>query len=241
MGNTKRMDVLADPAIKSHTERILALQEEERQTKIKLGGVIAAIGAELIAVKEALDKLSDKTAWLRWLKTHVHYSAKTAQNYMAVARLGEKTKTFSFFSALEPSALYRIAALPDDIVATLTPDTLLTDPRTGRQIPLREMSARTLDRALDALEGKTAPGKPKPVSTDVVLSGETREAFAADAQRIMSQLSSRLTEIRGRKGSLTGTSKQRGLAEIENLRRIVLKWPAWASPAADKTGKRVTS
>jgi predicted nucleic acid-binding protein len=32
-----------------------------------------AIGAELVAVKEALDRLSDKTAWLRWLKEHVHY------------------------------------------------------------------------------------------------------------------------------------------------------------------------
>ncbi|MEK7994560.1 MAG: DUF3102 domain-containing protein [Planctomycetota bacterium] len=236
MSKSKLTDVLTDPEIKSHTERILALQEEERQTKMKLGSVIAAIGAELMAVKEALDKLSDKTAWLRWLKTHVHYSAKTAQNYMAVARLGEKTKALSFFVTLEPTVLYRIAALPDDIVATLTPDTLLTDPRTGRQTALREMSTRTLDRSLDALEGKTAPQKPKPVSTDVVLSGQTREAFAADAQRIMGQLSSRLTEIRGRKGSLTGTSKQRVLEAIENLRRIVLKWPAWASPAADKTG-----
>jgi hypothetical protein len=66
-----------------------------------LGGIIAAIGAELIAVKGALDKLSDKTAWLRWLKEHVHYSAKTAQNYMSVARFSKKTKTFSFFSEMK--------------------------------------------------------------------------------------------------------------------------------------------
>ena len=190
-----------------------------------------------MAVKEALDKFSDKTAWLRWLKNHVHYSADTAQRYMRVARFGEKNRSAAVFFELDPTVLYRVAALPDEIAAALTPDTLLTDPRTGRQTALREMSTRTLDRALDALEGKTAPEKPKPVSTDVVLSGETREAFAADAQRIMGQLSSRLTEIRGRKGSLTGTSKQRVLEAIENLRRIVLKWPAWASPAADKTGR----
>jgi hypothetical protein len=238
MSKSKLTDVLTDPAIKRHTERILALQEEERQTRIKLGSVIAAIGAELLAVKAALDLLSNKTAWLRWLKTHVHYSAKTAQHYMAVARLCEKTKALPFFLTLAPTVLYRIAALPDDIIASLSPDTLLTDPRTGRQTALQEMSTRTLDRALDALEGKTAPETPRPVSTDVVLSGETREAFASDAQRLMGQLSSRLTEIRGRKGALTGTSKQRVLEAIENLRRIVLKWPAWASPDADKTGIR---
>ena len=56
MKKMKLADVLADPEIQSHTERILALQEEERQTREKLGSIIAAIGAELIAVKEALDK-----------------------------------------------------------------------------------------------------------------------------------------------------------------------------------------
>ena len=162
MTKAKVTDVLSDPEIRSHTERILVLQEEERQTRKKLGDIIAAIGAELLAVKEALDKLSDKTAWLSWLKNHVHYSARTAQNYMSVARFAEKTKALSFFLALEPTVLYRIAALPDEIASTLTPDTLLTDPRIGRQVPLKEMSSRSLDLALDALEGKTTPEKPKP-------------------------------------------------------------------------------
>jgi hypothetical protein len=167
----------------------------------------------------------------------VHYTAKTAQNYMRVARFAEKTKTFSFFSELDPSVLYRLAALPDELAATLTPDTLLTDPRTGRQTALREMSARTLDRALDALEGKPTPvmptpAKPTPAATVVVLSGATREEVAADAQRIMGLLSEQLGEIRQRKGSLTGASKQRVLAAIEQMRSIVLKWPAWATPKA---------
>jgi len=60
-----RKSKVADPAIQRHAERILALREEERQTRGKLGSIIAAIGAELIAAKEALDKLSDKTA-LKW-------------------------------------------------------------------------------------------------------------------------------------------------------------------------------
>ena len=115
--------------------------------------------------------------------------------------------------------LYRLAALPDELAATLTPDTLLTDPRTGRKTALREMSARTLDRALDALEGKPTPVKPTPVkptpaATVVVLSGATREEVAADAQRIMGLLCEQLGEMRQR------------------MRSIVLKWPAWATPKA---------
>jgi hypothetical protein len=102
MAKSKSADILADPGIQRRTERILALREEERQTRAKLGGLIAAIGAELIAVKEALDRLSAKTAWLRWLKDHVHYSADTAQNYMRVARFGEKNRSASVFSAWIP-------------------------------------------------------------------------------------------------------------------------------------------
>ena len=175
MKKSKLADVLTDPEIQRHTERILALREEERQTREKLGAIIAAIGAEVIAVKEALDKLSGKTAWLRWLKDHVHYSADTAQRYMRVARFAEKNRNAAVFFDLDPTVLYRIAALPDQIAATLTPDTPLTDPQTGRQVPLKEMSTRSLDRALDALEGKTPPEKPKPPSGDVTVTGKTRE------------------------------------------------------------------
>ncbi len=66
-----------------------------------------------------------------------------------------------------------------------------------------------------------------------MLTGESCPALDATPAtlRIMGVLSEQITEIRGRKGSLTGDSKQRVLAAIENLRRIVLKWPAWAQPA----------
>ena len=234
MKKTTLADVLADPEIRGHTERILALQEEERQTRRKLGQIIAAIGAELIAVKEALDKTRDKATWLRWLKNHVHYSVDTAERYMQVARFAEKFRSAAEFFEMDPTVLYRIVALPDEIAATLTPDTPLTDPKTGRQTPLKEMSSRELDRALDALEGKTPPDKPKPHSGDVTVTGKTREEFAADTLRIMGLLSEQITGIRGRKGSLTGDSKRRVLVAIESLRRIVLKWPAWAKPSPRK-------
>ena len=73
---------------------------------------------------------------------------------------------------------------------------------------------------------------------DVLLSGATREDVAADAQRIMGRLSDQLAEIRKRKGTLTGDSKQRVLDAIDRLRGTVLKWPAWATPAARKKPKR---
>ena len=124
--------------------------------------------------------------------------------------------------------------MPDEIAATLTPDTLLTDPRTGRQVPLKDLSTRSLDRALDALEGKKDPDKPKPASVDVTFRGATREEYAADVLKAMDLLAGRLADIRGRKGRLTGGSKQDVLAAIERLRRTVLKWPAWATPAVAK-------
>ena len=234
MTKAKAVDVLGDPEIQRHTQRILALQAEERKARVALGQVVAGIGAELIAVKEALDKTPDRTAWLRWLKDHVHYSADTAQNYMRVARFAEKNRNVSVFFGLEPSALYRLAASPYKIIATLTPDTLLTDPRTGKQTPLKEMSARELDRALDALEGKRGPNKPTPVSGGIVLAGTTREEAASDARRLIGLLGDQMADIRKRKGSLTGASKQQVLEAVEHLRGIVLKWPAWAKPVDTK-------
>jgi len=41
-----------------------------------------------------------RTAWQRWLKGHVHYSIKTSQDYLSVARFaGKKRKRFRFFGA----------------------------------------------------------------------------------------------------------------------------------------------
>jgi len=121
MSKATSPNVLADPEIQLHTQRILALQKEERQTREQLGRIVAEIGAELIAVKGALDQTTDKSAWLRWLKDHVHYSIRTAQDYMSVARFAKKTQTFAFFSGMDPSVLYRLAALPDEIAAILRP------------------------------------------------------------------------------------------------------------------------
>ncbi len=135
---------------------------------------------------------------------------------MEVARFSEKIDSAVVFFELESTILYRLAAVPDALAATLTPDTLLTDPKTGRQTPLKEMSTRELDRALDALEERAVPVRNVPAAGGVTLTGATREEFAADTLRIMGLLSEQITGIRGRKGALAGDSKQRVLAAIEN-------------------------
>jgi hypothetical protein len=104
MKKSPSKDLLADPEIRRRTERILALQREEKQTRKRLGEIVAAIGAELIAVKAALDRLSGKTAWQRWLKDHVHYTIKTAQNYMSVARFAEKNENVFVFLIRIPAS-----------------------------------------------------------------------------------------------------------------------------------------
>ncbi len=115
-------------------------------------------------------------------------------NYMRVARFVGKNRSASVFLSLAPTVLQSLAALPDEKAATLTPDTLLTDPRTGLQTALSQMSIRSLDRALDALEGKTVPQNPKPVSVGVALAGVTREDAAAAAQQIMGLLVDQLAD-----------------------------------------------
>jgi len=47
----------------------------------------------------------------------------------------KKTEALRFFLGLDPTVLYRIAALPDGIAATLTPDTLLADTPAQGYVP----------------------------------------------------------------------------------------------------------
>ena len=59
-------------------------------------------------------KFPDKTAWQRWLRNNVHYSLATAERYMRVARFAKNIVNVDDFFDLDPSVLYRVAALPDD-------------------------------------------------------------------------------------------------------------------------------
>ncbi len=153
-------DVLSDPFVVRHTKVVLDCKKREKEilkeATDKLVRNAVRMGKSLIAVKNFLDtKRETRETWLQWLKKNFDYSEDTAQNYMRVARLAsEKPKRFGFLVKLHITCLYRIASLPDEILDRLTPDTLLTDPKTGEQKPLKDMAGRPLDRALDALQGR---------------------------------------------------------------------------------------
>jgi hypothetical protein len=78
------------------------------------------------------------------LKGHVHYSVRAAERYMLVARFSKTFDSTVEVFDLDPTVLYRIAALPDTNSRHAAPDTLLTDPLTGRQTPLKDMSSREI-------------------------------------------------------------------------------------------------
>lgn len=228
---------LLSPSIERRTKRILALQEKGKVKMREMANIIADIGDELIAVKEELDRGRDKTAWLRWLGDHVHYTPRTAQNYIKMADFRTKnTKTFSHFSGMNPSCLYRVSCLPAKCRKDLTPETKLTDPKTGEAKPLKKMSARQLDRALNKLQGKKPVEEPSPPSGKLpdietgrsVPSGSDRESFAVSVRSAILKLVEEAGRMRSLGGKLQGESKRSAISATETLREALLRWPAWA-------------
>lgn len=162
-------DVLNDPVILRNTKEILAFQTElenvANRAAQELGTIIANIGDRLIAVKKALDNTTDKTAWVRWLKKHIRYTRQTATNYMRVARMRKILENaFSKFLEIKMRCLYSISSLPDKLLKKLTPDTLLWDPDTEKEKPLKDMNKEELDRALGYLQyNKYEPRTPESI------------------------------------------------------------------------------
>jgi hypothetical protein len=221
-------DVLDTPAIRAHTERIKALQEKEREAQQRLAYVVADIGDELIATKAALDRGSDKTAWLRWLSGHINVAARSAQNYMKIARLrGKYASAFSFFSRLGPTALYLIADLPDDVLAKLAKDPRLPSPKTGALTRLDQLSSRDLQKALEVLLGRKKKSK---------LPAGSRNALARtvidDGRKYLDEIES----VNDGDGKLDPANKRDMLDFIEELRAAALHWKAWVTP---QKGKRL--
>jgi hypothetical protein len=218
-------DVLDTPAIRLHTRRLLALKEKERTAQARLADVVADIGDELVATKAALDRTSDKTAWLRWLRDHVQFVAKSAQNYMRVSRLRKINESaFAKFARLCPTALYLIAALPDALIAKLAADPRLPSPETGELTPLDKMSSRDLTLALEILRGRRKGAKPaKPAEG-------TRDVRAREAIDRGRALLADIQAVNGGGGQLASASKRDMLGLIEELREAVLRWKAWVTP-----------
>ncbi|MBI3554573.1 MAG: hypothetical protein HY077_18930 [Elusimicrobia bacterium] len=219
---TRGQDVLDTPEIRRHTERLLALKEKERQAQANLAFVIADIGDELIATKKALDKTSDKTAWLRWLSDNVNFARHTASNYMSVARLrGKWASAFPKFARLGPTALYLIASLPDDALAKLAQDPRLPSPKTGALTPLDQLSSRDLQKALEILLGRRkAPRLPQGSRNALA------RAVLEDGRALLGEIES----VNAGSGKLDPANKREMLDFIEELRGATLHWKAWVTP-----------
>jgi hypothetical protein len=218
-------DVLDTPEIRRHTRRLLALKEKERGAQARLADIVADIGDELAATKAALDRTADKTAWLRWLRDHVQFVAKSAQNYMRVSLLRKINESaFAKFGRLGPTALYLIAELPDALIAKLAADPRLPSPETGELTPLDKMSSRDLTLALEILRGRRKGAKPaKPASG-------TRDVRAREAIDRGRALLADIQAVNAGGGQLESASKRGMLGMIEELREAVLRWKAWVTP-----------
>lgn len=181
-------DVLDSLLVIRHTKIILGAKKEEERIKEKAGReltrVAVKIGKSLIAVKEFLDTTTDKEAWLRWLRSHIQYSRHTAERYMRLARFAAKKSSAALFTSTKLSSLYHISSRPDEIVGKLAPDTFLTDPKTGKQKPLMEMSERALDRALDALEGRYGILTPKAMLQRLEAIDQKVEEISTQSQKL---------------------------------------------------------
>lgn len=219
-------DVLDTPEIRRRTQRVLALKEQARQAEAGLASLLADLGDELIATKAALDKTSDKTAWMRWLSGNVKFTVFTADNYMRIARLRKKiVNRFTIFSRLPLGALYEIAALPERLLHRLVIDPRLPSPKTGELTPLGDMDERDLKKALQTFKGRRLPRRPKGPASG------TREDLARATMASLRDVMSAMLTVRQGSGKLTPDTKRAMLDEIDQARVIALHWPASAPDA----------
>ncbi len=222
----KLADVLDSPEIRRRTQRVLELKDKARQAQAGLAFILADLGAELIAAKAALDRTSDKTAWLRWLSGHVKFSIPSAENYMRLARLRKKFVTgYEFFARLPLAALYLIAALPDALVKRLEADPRLPSPKTGALKPIEDMDERELKAALARFKGRrpTKPGRKRAPAG-------TRQELARAAIKSLRDAMQDMQVVNDGSGKLDSDSKRAMLDELDDARAIVLHWKAWVTP-----------
>ncbi|MBI3551552.1 MAG: hypothetical protein HY077_03475 [Elusimicrobia bacterium] len=218
---TRAQDVLDTPAIRAHTARVQALQEKERDAEARRAYVVAAIGDELIATKAALDRTSDKTAWMRWLTDHIDVQRSAAENYMRVARLRKNYQAFGIFARVPSSALYVIAELSDPLLQKLAADPRLPSPKTGAPTRIDQMSARDLLVALEILRGrKKQPKLPK----------GSRDQLAQAAIGALRGCRPLLEAVNQGTGKLDPANKRELLAVEDELREVGLHWKAWVTP-----------
>ena len=210
------------------TERYLSLRREMGQCAL---AHLVAMGRELIAVK----KMLPHGKWQKWVRDDLGTEPRTANRIVDVAQAYDSNETtLSHFNSLDASRLYRLASVRPEKLRQLTPETPLPVKPGGAPKLLAGMTARDFDAALDLFDPRATRRRRRSVTPSVPgialppLDLGNREVFAESFIAAIKVLIAQAPRIRSLRGKLSAERKEETEAELENLRKLILHWPAWA-------------
>lgn len=183
----QKKDPLQERWAKKITREVRTLKHREKGANRRINTIRADIGDRCLKMKNTL-KHGD---FSRWYKANVHRDQQRVNEYMSAARFrSENHRTFGAFADFDPCKMTRIAAVPPEKLATLTPDTVLPVPGTKLSLALGEMGYRKLDAALDAWQGNSANyhSEEKRLEACVALLEDARIQDAAAFARVLDRI-----------------------------------------------------
>ena len=217
-------------AVGRSTERFLSARREMNQCALTQ---LTAMGRELLAVKNKLKH----GQWLKWLQDDLGTDQSTATRMVDVAQAYEANQSaLTNFESMDKIRLYRLARVSKEKLKILTPETSLPVKPGGVLKPLASMTSREFDAALDLYDPPktrrssrsrgmkpTVPGIPLPA-----MDMRTRELLALSTIAAIELLIAQASQIRSLPGKLSAERKGEAEAILENLRKVIIRWPAWA-------------
>lgn len=135
---------------------------EQKLTREILGldnGIKARVVEDVVAIGQRLEQLQQHLGfgqWLSWLGTHLPYSARTAQRYVAVARwAAENPEDHEHFAPLGLGKLQLIAGLTPQQRARFRRQQRFGIPGTNTRKTLAQMTHEQLARVIRGPSGLT--------------------------------------------------------------------------------------
>ena len=212
------------------TKRFLSARRELGKCTLDY---LVAMGRELIAVKKKLKH----GQWLSWVHKDLGTEVKTAERMIDVAQAYKaNSTTLSNFESLDASRLYRLARVSNDKLRQLSPEMSLPVKPGGALKPLASMTFVEFDAALDLYDppktGRSSRSRGmKPTVPGIALPSldqSNRDANARSHIAAIKFLRAEASRIRALPGKLSADLKEEMEVEVENLRKEILGWPAWA-------------
>jgi hypothetical protein len=190
--------------------------QETRELKgrqVKHAHVLADIGDRLIAAKEKLPA----RCWSSWLRQEgIEFTRQTAENDMALARV-RFGSAFEKLLAAGLRSTYRLGTCHlSNGLTDLTPERV-------EQVSLTD---------LKAVLNPTKPAQPPEACFP--FDAADRASLARSVGDLLAWMSERAAGMKEKGEPLEGTAKAEVLARIEAFRRVVLAWPAFATPAQEE-------